>query len=461
VDHRLVLRDAETLEVIFMQDCVDKIQRIEWSHDSDHILCAMYKKGKVQCFRSTDDDWRCAIDEGPAGIVFAKWAPCGTRILCVTEFKLRVSVWSLLDTSCVYIKSPKFDDGRGLDFSPDGKFLAFVERKRCTDSILIVDAETWTTSATFGVVTEDLADAQWSPDSTSISVFDAPHACALVLYSPDGRVLREFKTDESAELMKTKSFSSYAHDAGVLCQRWSSGGSFLAAGGRDRRVRVLNHVSWHAFADLRHADRIVTPAAVAVYEEVEEQSPGGTVTENQPEENVPLEFDAFGDLTGAAAKNIAGSGWSRANASRDGTFVPRYAVRPLPVSVPATTRLRGEGGEGDEAGGVDTIEWSFDDRFLATRDSGRNRAVWIWDMVRMELCAVLIQTHPVLEIKWDPRKNRLAVVTGLERVYVWSPDGASFVQIPLPGFAAHSVGWNPNGSSFALGDKGTFCCAFP
>jgi hypothetical protein len=45
-------------------------------------------------------------------------------------------------------------------------------------------------------------------------------------------------------------------------------------------------------------------------------------------------------------------------------------------------------------------------------------------------------------------------------VYVWSPDGASFVQIPLPGFTPTSLSWNPNGDSFVLGDKGTFCVAF-
>ena len=45
-------------------------------------------------------------------------------------------------------------------------------------------------------------------------------------------------------------------------------------------------------------------------------------------------------------------------------------------------------------------------------------------------------------------------------VYVWWPDGASFVQIPLPGFTPTSLSWNPNGDSFVLGDKGTFCVAF-
>ena len=81
-------------------------------------------------------------------------------------------------------------------------------------------------------------------------------------------------------------------------------------------------------------------------------------------------------------------------------------------------------------------------------------------MVNIELCSVLVQMDPVVEFKWDPRGNRLAVITNSERVYVWSPNGASFVQIPLPQFTPKTLTWNPEGGSFALGDKGTFCVAF-
>ena len=45
-------------------------------------------------------------------------------------------------------------------------------------------------------------------------------------------------------------------------------------------------------------------------------------------------------------------------------------------------------------------------------------------------------------------------------VYVLSPDGASFVQTPLPWFTPTSLSWNPNGDSFLLGYKRTFCVAF-
>ena len=489
MDHRLVLRDAETLAVIFMQDCVAKIEHIEWSNDSDHVLCAMYKKGRVQCFRASDDEWRCEVDEGPAGVAFAKWSPCGTRVLCVTEFKLRLSVWSLLDATCVYVKSPKFDDGRGLDFSPDGKFLAFVRRDKRTDSVLVVDARDWTVASAFDVATEDLADARWSPDSTSIAMHDAPHANkGAMLYSPDGRLLGECEPDgDSKDPSNVK--TNQAARVGVTRVRWSSGGSFLAAGGRDRRCRVVNHVSWRAFADLGHADRVVAPATVAVYEETEERASRMGVAADSRDENADenasraanaprnVDPDASGsgewwddvldgDESGFGAKDPVRVAARRKRELESGALVPRYVVRALPASLPIEERVPSET-SGDDAEpsevsceGVSKIAWSFDDRFLATSDARTPRAVWIWDMVNIELCAVLVQMDDVAAFEWDPRVNRLAIVTGSERVYVWSPDGASFVQIPLPGFTAKTLSWNPVGDSFLLGDKGTFCCAF-
>ena len=122
VEYRLVIRDAETLTVCSISSCLDRIHKIEWHPDSDHVLCACYKRGVVQCFSVSDEKWTCLIDEGPAGCVHARWSPNGTHILTVAEFNVRCAVWSLLDKSCVYLRQPKYADA-GIDFSPNGKFI--------------------------------------------------------------------------------------------------------------------------------------------------------------------------------------------------------------------------------------------------------------------------------------------------------------------------------------------------
>lgn len=191
VEYRLVVRDAETLQVVTIASCLDRVNHIEWAADSDHVLCACYKRGLIQCFSIKDEHWTCKIDEGPAGCVHAQWSPSGTHVLSVAEFHVRLSVWSLLDKSCIYVKAPKFDS-KGIDFSADGKFLAMAERRECKDAVSVISTDTWTIAAHFTTATTDLANLKWSPDSTSIAVWDAPLDYLLLLYSPDGRLLHRY-----------------------------------------------------------------------------------------------------------------------------------------------------------------------------------------------------------------------------------------------------------------------------
>lgn len=48
VQHRLVVRDVETLVIGRLFACLDAIQHIEWSPDSQFIVCGMYKRSLVQ-----------------------------------------------------------------------------------------------------------------------------------------------------------------------------------------------------------------------------------------------------------------------------------------------------------------------------------------------------------------------------------------------------------------------------
>ena len=143
---------------------------------------------------------------------------------------------------------------------------------------------------------------------------------------------------------------------------------------------------------------------------------------------------------------------------RVGRVSARYVVEPLPASVP--TRKPRLTGRGAPPVGVSCIEWSGDGRFLATRNDCQPTTVWVWSAVTLELCACLQQLRPVTSFGWDPTAHRLAVATGDSRVYVWTPEGASFVEIPLPNFVANEVAWSPAGGEFVLADRDTFCCSF-
>ena len=57
------LFDAESLEVVNMITCVDKIEKIEFSPDSKYVLCAMYDRCAIQVFSLDDPSWKCRINE--------------------------------------------------------------------------------------------------------------------------------------------------------------------------------------------------------------------------------------------------------------------------------------------------------------------------------------------------------------------------------------------------------------
>lgn len=84
--------------------------------------------------------------------------------------------------------------------------------------------------------------------------------------------------------------------------------------------------------------------------------------------------------------------------------------------------------------GVNKLEWSHTGNYLATKCDSMPTTVWVWDMSSLELSSVLIHLNSVKNFKFSPNSNELYVVTGTARVYTWTPQGASVIELPQAGF---------------------------
>ena len=72
----------------------------------------------------------------------------------------------------------------------------------------------------------------------------------------------------------------------------------------------------------------------------------------------------------------------------------------------------------------------------------------------------------VRAVAWDPVATRLALGCASPSLYLWSPGGASCVQIPeAAGSAAvvavRKLAWTPDGSTLIVSDNSGWCACFP
>lgn len=418
-EYRLVIRNVLSLKVEHLFSCLDKISYIEWAADSEYILCGLHKKPLIQAWSLTQPDWTCKIDEGLAGIAYARWSPDSRHILTTSDFQLRLIVWSLVNTACIHVQWPKHAS-KGVAFTKDGKFAAICTRRDCKDYINLLSCNSWEIMGVFAVDTHDLADIEWSPDDSSMVIWDSALEYKVLIYSPDGRCLFRYQ--------------AYECGLGVKSVSWSPCGQFLAVGSYDQMLRILNHLTWKTFAEFMHLSSIRGPCCSVVFKEVDE----------------PLQLDMSGlclddDYLDGNSENAP-----------EGPLRVRYEVAAVPITLPFQ---KPPPDKPNPKQGIGLLSWSYDSQYICTRNDSMPMVLWVWDMCQLELAAILVQKDPIRTAAWDPSNTRLVFCTGSSRLYMWTPSGAYCVSVPLPQFSVTDLKWNSDGSSLLVKDKDSFCLA--
>ncbi|CAE8585482.1 unnamed protein product [Polarella glacialis] len=139
--NRILIRNAESLKLVQVYVCLDKVERVEWSPDSEFLLTELGRQGIVQVWSLKESEWTCRIDEGLGGVAHARWGLTSKHVLISSDFQLYLSVWALEDQSiAVQIRHPKFANS-GLAFSHNGRWLAMLRRCDCQDRLSLYSCE--------------------------------------------------------------------------------------------------------------------------------------------------------------------------------------------------------------------------------------------------------------------------------------------------------------------------------
>lgn len=411
--HRLLVRDVETQQVVQAFSHDGEVGHAEWSCDSLYVLAVLRGRGLCHVWAVNDAEWYCKVDEGPLGLAHARWAPDGRHVLTSSCHGVRLTVWSLLDRSVCYVRAPKLPVA-GVAFSADGRWLAVAERREGADWLGVYEcAAGYERACAFEVATHDLASVAWAPAAAGLGAAgtEASSAdwllvtdgcmqlCALV-YRRDGQLIAKLQHDEGQAPL------------GARLGAWAPAGNMVAVGSYAGEVRVLVARTCHCVAQLCHpstlrgfprgglgAPPLVFAEALLDGEEPRAEGAGGAgrraksaasqlqeLAESLPHLRAltrPTRFEPRhlsaapgGGLrlpTASAADEreqaLPKIGAQRARGPRRAPARARAApspATPLSPSAPACP-------------GVRTLEWSPDGRYLATQLEEMPAVLWLWE----------------------------------------------------------------------------------
>ncbi|EIM92727.1 YVTN repeat-like/Quino protein amine dehydrogenase [Stereum hirsutum FP-91666 SS1] len=394
------------------------ITHLAWSSDSEFVLAACAKAGVVHVFRMSDDRWYTKVEAGVEGLTRAEWAPDGRHIVCFSDWALRVTIWSLVSGVATYIQYPLHPD-RGYTFRRDGRYFVLAERHKSKDTIGVYDAaEEYRLARHYPLPTSYMSSLSLSPTGNHLAIWEGPMEYKLYILSLAGDVLGTFTPDVDPGF-------------GIRTVAWHPSGMFLAVGGWDDKIHILENLTWSRVATLELVSRI--PAGTTVWRE----------PTNWIEATEGRGFLSYERLRTPHALNVLKADISKAN--------PKCG----PVQ----------------------LEFNHTGTALLVRFENVPHAIHLFSFPEPgepftpALRSVLLHSRPVQQARWNPqRRGSMAACCGGRAMYMWSDewvgeDGvaeemAECVGVPAKTFDARDLKWAPDGKGMILLDRDAFCCAF-
>ena len=213
---RLTVRLSHSMETLHVFSCVDKVEKMAFSPDSQYIMCGMYSRDAVQIFSIADGEWRCRVNEGVAGIVDSCWTPDSRGIMTESDYGLQLAVWSLVDSSSQTISTPKALNNSAVPvqlqsspcnankqaqlgaFSDCGSFYAVVLRCNAQDEIGVYTCEPWGIANRFKCKSADVSAISWTPCSRYVVTVDSALCYAAHVYDLHGQHVSNFEAYKHA-----------------------------------------------------------------------------------------------------------------------------------------------------------------------------------------------------------------------------------------------------------------------
>jgi WD40 repeat protein len=207
-----------------------------------------------------DSKWHAGITGAASNtgrIANVEFGATQDEVLVFADFGLKLTIWSLATGKGVEVRDPKFPRG-GHSLRRSGH-VAVLTRAAAKDSLVLLNPGSGELVSSFESATLDAQGVEWSPDGKWLAVVDAQSAgCRLLVYTASGTLFKTWSGNESLD----------NPSLGIRKAVWHPKGEYLAVAMDDGHVTLLASTTFTALASLVHSSTITATKATLYQEEI-------------------------------------------------------------------------------------------------------------------------------------------------------------------------------------------------
>ncbi|WRT66023.1 uncharacterized protein IL334_002974 [Kwoniella shivajii] len=464
--NRVIIRSTSTLQIVRTWACAKsqglasssrdiddqvKIDSVEWSEDGLHILVFSAVSHSAWVFGlASDGDGESGEvarigGQGVDGLVMVEWGRTGKQVLAWSEHGLKLAIYDLSTGVTRIIQNPK-SHHHCHSYSPDNRFLAIVEKHLGKEYVGVYDVlDGYLLIRHILLSTIDVQGLSWSPCGRYFAIWDSPLSYSIHIHSPLGPLLTHLSNSSP-----TFSPNSTTEDPGlgIRTVAWAPRGKWIALGGWDGKVRIIESEGWRCIAVMNWGNR-TSDREATIWREPN---------------------DWLADTRGRGIVQF------------DRTLSPGL----LPTTRPDLSKA-------NPRAGVSHMSFDKDGALILVRLESSPNVVHIHTFLETPTSETPIITHltslvftsPVRSTRWCPvsegKSRRLAVTTRVAAIYLWDEEGGWMEEntdgeavdenrrggtiegVAIPSrsdFSALDLHWAHDGSSLAIQDKSQFCLLY-
>ncbi|KAL0252943.1 hypothetical protein I308_102336 [Cryptococcus tetragattii IND107] len=265
--NRIIVRSTSTLQIVRTWECIlsseaqvalskesgfsssvagatseiFSIDTLQWSGDSMYLLVHS-REAKMAWVYGVAQEGEAArvAGMGVEGLSKVEWGKSDREVLAWTEIDSRLYIYSLSSGETRFIHNVK-PNPDGYTYSPDSRYLAVTEKHLGKDCIGVYDIlDGYSLLRHFPLLTIDVQGISWSPCGRYIAAWDSPLSYSLHIHSAIGPHLTHFSPSSPTFALAPNEVQGL----GLRTLAWAPGGRWIAVGGWDGKVRIVESDGW-------------------------------------------------------------------------------------------------------------------------------------------------------------------------------------------------------------------------